>query len=758
MSELETLRGHISAVRFVKESGWGIAVLDTDERERVTIVGTIRGVAPGDRVSLEGVWDESARFGLQFRISHLYPVIDTSPEELVKYFLETQADLIGPVLASRIFEEFGERTFEVLENDPDGLLAIPGIGNERLEAIKAAWEGSVTVRLMMGLCAELKIGLVHSTSFLRMSSPRQGEEAIQYVREVLEQRPYSLLTHQMSWTDVDDIALRLGFPQDDISRVAWGCWEAFRRECEKCGHTRMPEQVFVEKATPLLSTDDAWYPEEEDIMEGLSYAVEELGILIDLPYSRAPYLTLSRYYRYETTIARRILNAKRFCPPSEVTLEQVQDLQVPHFFDDVQAMACRAPFLHQFTIITGGPGTGKTTITRHITQTALAMGLKVVLLAPTGKAADRLSNSAKYPASTVHRALGLGFGSSKNDDADIDEEGEERVEGYEDTLVLVDESSMLDSWLLYQILDVFPPQARILLVGDREQLPPVGVGSPFSDLCNFLLDQQSSFYSGDSDSEEGSPLVTLKKVYRQGEGSTIPLNAAKVNVGDPRLSWSDDFTLLPVRRATDVSKLWRELRKDYEAYDIQILSPIWDSGLGVTEINRVVQELRAELEETKELPNTDSGPFPFREGDRVMCTRNDYGVGVMNGEQGIVTGSDGTTLLVDFGTSVPKIVRWEWGTLRHLVLCYCMTVHKSQGSQYPAVILVAGRSIGQMAYRALFYTAITRAEKRCFLMMGEQLVESFITNNRPTQRDTLVPLLLEDYLEQLQQCGDLTQE
>lgn len=702
----EELRGTVRKIIFSSDDGRFCVFLLEDKESRKNVTAAYRGPAPyaGQLVLLRGCWERHPRFGMQFKCSTLENTKPEESEEIKLFLASGLIDGIGPSMAGRIVDHFGRKTLDVFENRIDDLRQVPGIGRKTLAKIKESYEKVREEQELIMFLQSLGI----SESFAADIRKRYGGET----EDVLSGDPYRMVRDipGLGFQEVDRIALAKGVDPDDADRVTKGIEYTISRALAQ-GHACAPESSVFRNASLLLGVT-------EDIVREAGKESIENGFIPSLVWNDKRYLYLPSLYEAETESALRIKSLLHAEPlgSSRLAVEKFER-EKGLTLADRQREAVEKALKSGVLIITGGPGTGKTTLVQAIITAARQFQLKVRLMAPTGRAAKRLSLSSGVEADTIHKAL----------EAELHDSGStffkrNESDPLKEDLIIVDEASMMDISLFYHLLCALKEGARLILVGDIDQLPPVGPGSPLKDLIAW----------GEV------PVVRLEHIFRQKEGSGIIDNAARIREG--QMCYPDEEGEFLIYYAASEPDAFREIMllcrdMDYGSekmkMKMQVLSPMYRGACGVDHLNRAIQELVHD--------HPVEGAVHFLPGDKVMQKKNDYDKGVYNGDLGIVWAVDKNKIFVRFDS---KEVVYEGEERSSIQLAYAATVHKSQGSEYDTVILVLLPTQGIMLKRNLLYTGVTRARKKTILISTEDAIARAVSRADTASRYSLfLPLL-----------------
>lgn len=702
----EELRGTVRKIIFSSDDGRFCVFLLEDKESRKIMTAAYRGPAPyvGQPVLLRGCWERHPRFGMQFKCSTLENTKPEESEEIKQFLASGLIDGIGPSMAGRIVDHFGRKTLDVFENRIDDLRQVPGIGRKTLVKIKESYEKVREEQELIMFLQSLGI----SESFAADIRKRYGGET----EDVLSGDPYRMVRDipGLGFQEVDRIALAKGVDPDDADRVTKGIEYTISRALAQ-GHACAPESSVFRNASLLLGVT-------EDIVREAGKESIENGFIPSLVWNDKRYLYLPSLYEAETESALRIKSLLHAEPlgSSRLAVEKFER-EKGLTLADRQREAVEKALKSGVLIITGGPGTGKTTLVQAIITAARQFQLKVRLMAPTGRAAKRLSLSSGVEADTIHKAL----------EAELHDSGRtffnrNESDPLKEDLIIVDEASMMDISLFYHLLCALKEGARLILVGDIDQLPPVGPGYPLKDLIAW----------GEV------PVVRLEHIFRQKEGSGIIDNAARIREG--QMCYPDEEGEFLIYYAASEPDAFREIMllcrdMDYGSekmkMKMQVLSPMYRGACGVDHLNRAIQELVHD--------HPVEGAVHFLPGDKVMQKKNDYDKGVYNGDLGIVWAVDKNKIFVRFDS---KEVVYEGEERSSIQLAYAATVHKSQGSEYDTVILVLLPTQGIMLKRNLLYTGVTRARKKTILISTEDAIARAVSRADTASRYSLfLPLL-----------------
>jgi exodeoxyribonuclease V alpha subunit len=683
------------------ENGYTVARLALEpekpgEPDSVVAVGTLPSATPGEALRLTGKWVADKMHGRQFAFTGHEPILPTSASAIEKYLGSGLVKGIGPVLAKRLVAKFGEKTLDVLDADPRRLREVPGIGRKRVADIETAWEAQSALRETMVFLQSIGLPVSHASRLTKL----HGRETARLV----QQDPYRLLleVRGLGFKSVDKIAEKMGIAPDAPTRLRAGVEHALGR-FTRDGHTFAPLGELLEEAEHILSAPQAL------LEEALTSLTADQRVVLDTEPSGRRVVYPARLQRAEQSVAFRLgqLHATRrplvSGDPSGRLSRFEAEFKFP--FTNLQRNALTTALQGGVVVITGGPGTGKTTLLRALLRMLEGTETRTLLCAPTGRAAKRMAQSAKRPAQTIHRLLEYSPAQHK---FARDAEHPLAVD-----LIVVDEVSMLDIALAADLLEAIPPGCGFLLIGDVDQLPAVGPG-------NLLRDVIAS---------ERLPVVRLSQIFRQAQQSVIVRSAHRINQGEmPELPQteeerrSSDLFFVEKREADEAVDAIRSLVQERiparfgfdSVKDVQVITPMRRGTLGVTNLNAELQALL----------NRDSHPLvragrTWKRADKVMQITNNYDKDVFNGDQGFITQIDAEDQCVTVRYD-HRVVEYGFDELDELELAYAITIHKSQGSEFPAVVIPLHGQHHVMLQRNLLYTAITRGRKLVMIVGTKQ--------------------------------------
>lgn len=706
-----TITGTVKRVVYSNpENGWSVIRLLEPGRHRViTAVGSLLGVQPGEELRLTGEWVTDRKYGRQFRVASCLTLKPSNLEGIRRYLGSGLIPGIGKVMADRLVARFGLETLEIIADQPERLSEVEGIGPVRAQRIRAAWREQEGMRDALIELQALGISTHHAIKIYKHFGPA----AVSTVKR----NPYRLATEifGLGFKSADQIAARLGLPPDSPERILAGLLYVLGQGADK-GHLYLPRPVLIDETSGLLEV------ESKLIESCLDRSAAVGGVVIEQIDDQRLAVFRSDLHAAEAGTALRLRELLAH-PPShpEVDLERALPWFEQHHqlrLAPEQAEAIRRALTSKVLVITGGPGTGKTTLVRAVVRILSLKGRRLALAAPTGRAAKRLSEATGAEAMTIHRLLEF--------DPRRGVFQRQRRHPLEADTIVVDEASMLDCQLTWHLLEAIPDTAEVVLVGDVDQLPSVGPGSVLADFID----------SG------RVPVVELTRVFRQAAQSSIVRNAHRIRRGElPELEQRDsssDFFFINRQQPEDIVRTLEHLVTERipggfgfdPRTEIQILTPMRRGLLGTESLNRKLQQLL----NPAGAPLGESGGR-LRVGDRVMQIRNNYDLEVFNGDIGRIAGTDEASARVQIDFDHRR-VDYEPTDLDELTLAYACSVHKSQGSEYPCVILPVHTQHYILLQRNLLYTAVTRGQRLVVLVGDPRAVAVAVGNAKPQERYT----------------------
>jgi len=705
-----TIDGTLERITFRGDEYYTVARFTPESGEPITIVGKLVEINEGMPITVVGQWVVDRKYGRQFRVSFAHPRTPKTVLGIERFLGSGLIHGVGPALAKRIVEKFGKNTLEVIDKSPERLTEVVGIGRQRAMKLADAVAAQRHVQEVMVFLQGHGVTIASAARIVK----KYGKDAINVVRA----NPYRL-AHEVwgiGFRTADSIAEKLGLARDAPERLEAGLLHALETSAED-GHLHLPDEELIAAAAELLGIDADKLPPRLGALEARGLIVREvLG-------SRGPCSAMPELYEAETESAARLVElasspARSF--PLDIgaaihAFESVTGLELAR----QQRQAVEAALRDRCVVITGGPGVGKTTIVKAIVHLARLGHRRVALAAPTGRAAKRLSEATAAEAMTIHRLLEYqphegGFLRTRENPLDAD-------------VLVVDEASMVDALLFRAVLDALRPGAQLILVGDIDQLPSVGAGAVLADVID----------SG------AATVIRLTEIFRQAAASKIVLSAHRINRGElPELETAGDSDFYFISRddpdaarATIVELVAERIPARFHLdpiTDVQVLTPMHRGDLGTAAINRALQQ---RLNPSGGGPELVRGERAFRRGDKVMQLKNDYDRNVFNGDIGVIATIDGEsgTLHVDFDG---RSASYERAELDQLVHAYAVSVHKSQGSEYPAVVIPLVTQHFMMLQRSLLYTAVTRGKKLVVLVGTRRAVQLAVNNADAKRRYT----------------------
>ncbi len=715
MEDIITVKGTVKKLVYHnQENGFVIARVDMQEPEKkeITIVGKIASVSVGETYQFKGRWIVDSRYGLQFNFDDYEIILPTTLEGVRRYLGSGLIKGVGPSTANRIVDQFGENTLEIIEDSPERLSEVEGIAQKRIELIRKSWQEQKEIKRVMLFLQSYRITTGYAVKIFK----QYGRKAV----EKLKENPYCLIDDifGIGFKIADKIAQNLGIGEDSPSRIRAGMKYCLSESAAQ-GHCFVCRDTLIQLTADLLGVAEEQVETECHVLENN----QEIIVQNDQVW-------LPLYYDAEREVSQKIVSIIRF--PQQLTQididMKIEQLEKKHGirFAYEQKLAIKEVLLHRVMILTGGPGTGKTTTTIGLIDLFEDLGLKIVLAAPTGRAAKKLGEATSRTAKTIHRLLAYNprqKGFIKNEQNPIKAD-----------VIILDEVSMIDILLMHQLLKAVTEDTFLILIGDIDQLPSVGPGNLLKDLID----------------SEVIPVIRLTHIFRQKEESLIIVNAHRVNQGHyPILKGKQerDFFFLkeenPEQAAEKIIHLCTDrLPRRYHidpVRDIQILTPMYKGAVGADQLN---DSLRNALNPTGK--SIKYGHQQYKVNDKVMQIRNNYDKEIFNGDIGTIKDIDDEEQIVKV-LFYHRIVDYDFTELNELVLAYAITVHKSQGSEYPIVIVPLLTQHFLLLQRNLLYTAITRARRIVIIVGTNKALWIAIKNNKTIHRNTF----LKERLKQL---------
>jgi len=705
----ESISAVVERITFYSEtSGFGVLrVKAKGHHELVTVVGHMATIAPGETINAKGSWVNDKKHGLQFQASQLAILQPTSIEGIEKYLGSGMVKGIGPFFAKKLIQAFGDAVFDVIETEPHRLMELEGIGEKRKEQVIAAWSEQKSIRNIMIFLQTHGVGTARAVRIYKT----YGDSAIEKVQE----NPYRLAhdIHGIGFKTADALAMRLGVEKESILRAEAGVRHVLQGLCEH-GHCAVKFDDLIAESVSLLEIP------ESTIKLGLQQQLDVGNIILDTINQNACVFPVS-LYQAETGVAKQLQRLKAnpvpWKSPNLVEVIPWVEKKTGLSLSASQKEAIISVLNHKLSIITGGPGVGKTTVVNSILKILQSKQMSVLLCAPTGRAAKRLSETTRMTAKTIHRLLEFDakrFSFRHNQDHPLSCD-----------VLIIDESSMIDIVLLYHLLKAVPDSAAVIFVGDVDQLPSVGPGAVLADMIR----------------SQAITTVKLTEIFRQAMHSKIILNAHRINQGYmPANNEKDsDFYAIYVDSPEEIAEqllslVSTRLPKHYQCNpitDIQILTPMNRGGLGTSALNVTLQkQLNGAAEPTIMRFGTTFAP-----GDKVIQLINNYDKDVFNGDIGFITqvNLDDGTLKIAFDQ---RVLAYEFNELDEIGLAYAISIHKSQGSEFPIIVLPVAMQHYALLAKNLLYTGVTRGKQLVVLVGQKKAVWMAINNKESDQRLT----------------------
>lgn len=723
MNQPEKIKGTVERFIFQSpENGFSVFVLRMRDQQ-ITATGTLSAVQPGQEVELEGTWNFHAKFGKQFIINSYISCLPTTTTGLKKYLGSGLIKGIGKTYADRLVDKFGAQILDIIEQEPHRMAEVPGIGEKRITSIAQAWKDQKEIANIMIFLQDKDISPAYAVKIYK----KYGQESI----AVLHENPYRLADEiwGIGFKTADTIAQKMGFTPTCLQRLSSGIIYALATASSHQGHLYLELENLREQTIKLLELSPEDKPLLKNALHDL-YNREKIKLIVKQDKN---FVGSSIHYHSEVNLGKRLLEIHNFQTPLQFDIEKIYaNLRAPKehelHLNENQQMGVMTTLHNKVTIITGGPGTGKTTLLKKLLTILDQEKVVYKVAAPTGRAAKRITEGTGRYASTIHRLLEfdvstMRFTHNESNALKLD-------------YLIVDEASMIDIFLAHALVKAVPLNAHILIIGDHDQLPSVGPG-------NFLKDCIAG---------EKFATIHLTEIFRQAQDSLIVVNAHRINKGEfptPFLPHAKkDFVYIkedkPEHIVNHLKKLlFIELKKHHiSPTKTQILVPMNRGAVGTHTLNHHLQELL----NPGQRPSVQRMGVHYKEGDRVMQIRNNYDKNVFNGDLGVIEKIDHEEqqIVVNFAE---HMVEYELSELDEIVLAYATTIHKSQGSEYDAVIIPIFMQHFMLLQRNLIYTAITRAKKLCIIVGEPRALAMAIKNNKIVQRITF----LADFLKEAQQ-------
>jgi len=718
---MDMLRCVVERITFLNEEN-GYTVLKGKAKghhELVTVVGSMPSVVVGSVLSLQGYWKNDGKYGPQFTVESFEETLPATVYGIEKYLGSGLIKGIGPIFAKKIVNTLGTDTLEVIESDVDRLLEIRGIGKVRVDRVKKSWQEQKEIKNIMLFLQSYGVTTSHATKIFKT----YGSDSIAIVKE----NPYKLADDiwGIGFKTADTIAEKLGVAKDAAVRLRSGLLYTLNKLAEDGHCFAVSEQLFKAAADLLESQGEKLQPVLDQMAQAEDVIIEDEAIY------------LPPFYFSEIGVAKKVrtlieTNGKKHTDSTSVIERMNRPKPNGITYDEIQLEAIRTAVMSKFMVLTGGPGTGKTTTTLGIIQAFQASSLSVLCAAPTGRAAKRMSEATGMEAKTIHRLLEFKPPQGYQRNVDNPLEGD---------VLILDECSMIDIILMHNLLKAVPDGMTVIMVGDTDQLPSVGAGNVLNDII----------------ASDVVPVVKLKRIFRQAQGSRIIMNAHRINQGkgiDIANGKASDFFFIesttPESALDQILDLVTTRLPGYYRIDpirdIQVLTPMQRGLVGAANLNRMLQEQLNPTSEPMGKPSLNRAGMEYRLHDKVMQIKNDYDKEVFNGDIGTITdvNIEDQQLTITFDG---RDVLYERSDLDEVVLAYATTIHKSQGSEYPIVVLPFMMTHFVMLQRNLLYTAVTRAKKVLVLVGEKKAIGYAIRNQKPNERNTRLHVRLRNDTE-----------
>lgn len=740
----DTVEGFIDHIIYRNgDNGYTVLSLIVDGEE-LTCVGFFQYINEGETIRAAGHYTEHAAYGQQFKIESFETIVPTDAMAIERYLASGAIKGIGAALSARIVRRFGEDTLRIMQEEPERLAEVKGISERKAREIGEQMAEQEDMRKAMLFLQKYGINLSLGSKIYQF----YGQE----MYRVFQVNPYKMAEDipGVGFKTADEIAARLGIQADSEYRIRSGLYYVLTLAAGE-GHVYLPKQVLIDRTAQLLGVE----PErmEKHIMDmAIEHKITIRELLREQDAGPQPIVYANQYYYLELNTARMLKELNILCEEKEEVIEKrLERLEKNSeiVLEEEQKRAVITAVKSGVMILTGGPGTGKTTTINAIIRYFTSQGEDILLAAPTGRAAKRMTETTGYEASTIHRLLELKPSGELTEGVRFERNAQNPLET---DVIIIDEMSMVDIHLMHALLSAIPVGTRLILVGDVNQLPSVGPGSVLEDMIR----------------SRAFPVVQLNRIFRQASESSIVVNAHMINRGekvDLKVK-TKDFLFLNYIDPNQIISIIRWLVQDKlpayvdaDLFDIQVLTPMRKGPLGVENLNRILQRYLNPPEEGKK--ERVYGEHVFRQGDKVMQIKNDYqleweirgkygipvekGMGIFNGDMGVIREINEFAELMTIEFDEGRFVDYSFKQLEELELAYAITIHKSQGSEYPAVVIPLLSGPKMLMSRNLLYTAVTRA-RRCVAIIGsDQTFDAMVANRMERNRYTTLDLRIQEF-------------